>query len=51
MYGLRAVPAMHLATAIAGGADRFVTHDRRDFPASIIEVAVTHPEDLPEPAA
>ena len=45
-YGLRAADAAHLATAVAGGADRFLTNNRRDFPATINEIAVVHPEDL-----
>jgi predicted nucleic acid-binding protein len=45
---LHAADAAHLATAIKAGADRFVTNNRRDFPASITEVAITYPEDLPD---
>lgn len=48
LYRLRAVDAVHLATAVAAGADRFITNNRADFPKSIIEVDVTYPEDLPE---
>lgn len=48
-YGLRAADAAHLATAIAGGAEFFLTNNRRDFPKSITEIDVIHPEDLPEP--
>jgi predicted nucleic acid-binding protein len=48
-YRLRAADAVHLATAVAVGADRFVTNNRRDFPASISEIEVTYPEDLDEP--
>jgi predicted nucleic acid-binding protein len=50
-YGMRAADAVHLATAVAVGADRFVTNNRRDFPASIGEIRVTYPADLPEVAA
>lgn len=45
-YGLRAMDAAHLATAIAAGADRFLTNNRRDFPASITEIAITYPDQL-----
>lgn len=48
-YGLRAADAAHLATAVAGGAEFFLTNNRRDFPTSITEIDVIHPEDLPEP--
>ena len=51
-YGLKAIDAIHLATAILVGADRFITNNRRDFKASAIrEITITYPEDLPEPAA
>ncbi len=42
-YRLRAADAIHLATAIAISADRFITNNRRDFPTTITE------NDLPEP--
>jgi predicted nucleic acid-binding protein len=45
-YRLRAADAVHLATAVAAGADRFITN-RRDFPPSVAEIEVTYPEDLP----
>jgi predicted nucleic acid-binding protein len=48
-YRLHAADAAHLATAIAVGADRFVTNNRRDFPPTIEEIQVTYPDDLPEP--
>lgn len=47
-YRLRAADAVHLATAVALGADRFVTNNQHDFPASISEVQVTYPADLPD---
>ena len=50
-YGLRAVDAVHLATAVGAGADRFVTNNRSDFPKSITEIEVVYPDDLPEPPA
>lgn len=48
-YGLKAADAVHLATAVMAGADRFVTNNRRDFPRTIAEIDVTYPSDLPEP--
>lgn len=48
-YGLRAVDAVHLATAVSAGADRFITINSTDFPGDIEEVAVTYASDLPEP--
>lgn len=45
-YRLRAGDAVHLATAVVAGADRFITNNRRDFPVSISEVDVTYPEML-----
>ncbi len=45
-YDLRAADAVHLATAVNIGADRFVTNNRRDFDRKIVEVLVTYPEDL-----
>ncbi|HEU4424491.1 MAG TPA: PIN domain-containing protein [Pilimelia sp.] len=48
-YRLRAADATHLATAIAVGADRFVTNNRRDFPSTITEIQITYPDDLPDP--
>ncbi|MCI1749243.1 MAG: type II toxin-antitoxin system VapC family toxin [Acidipropionibacterium sp.] len=50
-YGLHAADAVHLATAVAGGADRFVTNNRKDFPLSISEVEITYPEMLPSTSA
>lgn len=47
-YRLRAADATHLATAVAMGAQRFITSNKRDFPASIREIDVTYPETLPE---
>lgn len=46
-YRLRSADAVHLATAVSTGADRFITDNRRDFPRSIEEVSVTYPTDLP----
>jgi predicted nucleic acid-binding protein len=50
-YRLRAADATHLATAVGLGADRFITNNQRDFPASITEINITYPANLPEPAA
>ena len=47
VYRLRAADAVHLATAVVAGADRFVTDNRRDFPTSISEIDVTYPDALP----
>lgn len=47
-HGLRAADAVHLATAVHAGADRFITNNRRDFPKSIDEIDVVYPDDLPE---
>ena len=50
-YGLRAADAVHLATAVAGGADRFLTNNRDDFPKTITEIQVVYPAELPESAS
>jgi hypothetical protein len=39
---------VHLATAVAAGADRFVTNNSADFDRAITEIAVTYPIDLPD---
>ena len=49
VHRLRAADAVHLATAVAAGADRFITNNSSDFPKTITEVAVTYPNELPEP--
>jgi predicted nucleic acid-binding protein len=46
-YGLRAIDAAHLATAVAAGADRFLTNNRKDFPRAIAEIDIVYPDDLP----
>jgi predicted nucleic acid-binding protein len=46
-YGLKAADATHLATAVAMGAGRFITNNRRDFGADIKEIDVTYPDALP----
>ncbi|HEY3716842.1 MAG TPA: PIN domain-containing protein [Jatrophihabitantaceae bacterium] len=45
-YGLKTVDAVHLATAVLAGADRFVTNNRRDFTKEITEVDVTYPDEI-----
>jgi predicted nucleic acid-binding protein len=48
-YRLQASDAIHLATAVELGADRFITNNKRDFSRSIVEIDITYPEDLPDP--
>jgi predicted nucleic acid-binding protein len=48
-YGLHAADAVHLATAVGAGADRFITNNSADFPKSISEIDITYPDDLPDP--
>jgi predicted nucleic acid-binding protein len=50
-YGLRAADAVHLATAVAAGADRFLTNNRKDFPPTITEIDVLYPDELPAVAS
>ena len=50
-HRLRAADAVHLATAVAAGADRFLTNNHTDFPKTISEIDITYPEELPDPAA
>ncbi|GAA2183658.1 hypothetical protein GCM10009785_28190 [Brooklawnia cerclae] len=45
-YGLHAADAAHLATAVASGADRFLTNNHKDFPQTITEIDVVYPDDL-----
>jgi predicted nucleic acid-binding protein len=47
-HRLRAADATHLATAVGLGADRFITNNKRGFPASITEITITYPQDLPD---
>lgn len=42
LYGLTSPDAVHLATAIVAGAERFVTGNRRDF-ARVCEIEIHHP--------
>ncbi len=48
-YKLRAADAVHLASAVSIGADRFITNNQRDFPREITEVDITYPADLADP--
>ncbi|GAA3078685.1 hypothetical protein GCM10010464_48620 [Pseudonocardia yunnanensis] len=48
-HRLRAADAVHLATAVMAGADRFITNNRRDFPEAISEIDVTYPDALGDP--
>lgn len=45
-YGLRAADAVHLATAVDAGADRFITNNTRNFGADIVEIDVVAPAAL-----
>lgn len=42
-YGLRAPDAIHLATAVVWGAERFFTHNTKDFGEHITEIDVVVP--------
>jgi predicted nucleic acid-binding protein len=48
-YHLRAADAVHLATAVGAGADRFITNNAGDFPREITEIDITYPTDLADP--
>lgn len=48
-YGLRALDAVHVATAVAAGADRFITNNSSDFAKAIDEIEVTYPSELADP--
>lgn len=48
--GLKTVDAVHLATAVMAGADRFITNNRRDFNRPVDEIDVVFADDLPDPA-
>jgi predicted nucleic acid-binding protein len=47
VHHLRAADAVHLATAVAAGADRFITNNSSDFTKAITEIDVVHPDELP----
>jgi predicted nucleic acid-binding protein len=46
-YRLKCPDAIHLATAVIGGADRFLTNNHRDFSETVEEIDVIYPQDLP----
>ncbi len=46
LHGLRAADAVHLATAVAAGADRFITNNRKDFAKTIEDIVIAYPDDL-----
>lgn len=48
-YSLRAADAVHLATGVAAGADRFITNNSGDFGGAISEIRIVHPSELPDP--
>lgn len=45
-HRLRAIDAVHLATAVVVGADRFITNNRKDFPDTLTEIQITYPDVL-----
>lgn len=48
-HALATVDAVHLATALRAGADRFITNNRRDFTpaiAALEDIDIAYPEDL-----
>jgi predicted nucleic acid-binding protein len=47
IHKLRAADAVHLATAIATGADRFITNNSSNFTKDITEIDVVYPDELP----
>jgi predicted nucleic acid-binding protein len=49
-HRLRAADAVHLATAVLAGADRFITNNRRDFPDTLTDIDVAYPDTFPDPA-
>jgi predicted nucleic acid-binding protein len=46
-YRLKAADAIHLATAVVWGAERFHTNNRKDFGPHITEIDVVHPVPAP----
>jgi len=46
-----AADAIHLATAVGIGAERFITNNQRDFTPAITEIAITYLADLPNSSA
>ena len=45
-YGLKAADAVHVATAVHTGAERFVTNNRKDF-HKVLELDIVYPNELP----
>jgi predicted nucleic acid-binding protein len=45
-HGLKTADAVHLATAVQAGADRFITNNRKHFPQTIEEIEVVYPDQL-----
>lgn len=45
-YGLRAADAVHLATAVSAGAERFITNNSSGFSNAIEEIAIVTPSEL-----
>ena len=45
-HGLKTADAVHLATAVLAGADRFITNNSRDFPTDLPDIDVVFPGDL-----
>jgi len=45
-YRLRPADAVHLATAVQVGADRFVTNNRKDLVKAIEEIEIVYPDEL-----
>lgn len=50
-HGLKTVDAVHLATAVMAGAERFITNNRRDFVRPVPEIEVIFADELPDPDA
>jgi len=46
-YRLRAPDAVHLATAVGAGADRFLTNNQAHFTKDIAEIDIVYPHELP----
>ncbi|MCR6711995.1 MAG: type II toxin-antitoxin system VapC family toxin [Demequina sp.] len=46
-YRLQGADAAHLATAVAGGAEWFITNNRKDFSHAITEIDIVYPDQLP----